>query len=103
MTGGTHKSATQAGDAAAAERERARELGRLLRLGLGPGGEDRPRERSGPHAKQAETAGWTKIRMKMNFLSFSFSNFSKQIFKRFSNPILNLNQTTHLKNSNATA
>jgi hypothetical protein len=28
-----------------------------------------------PHAKQAETAGWTKIRMKMNFLSFSFSNF----------------------------
>jgi hypothetical protein len=32
-------------------------------------------KRSGPHAKQAETAGWTKIRMKMNFLSFSFSNF----------------------------
>jgi hypothetical protein len=76
MTGGTHKSATQAG--------RTRPCGTraLARVGPAAAAWARPRKRkpaavkrSGPHAKQAETAGWTKIRMKMNFLSFSFSNF----------------------------
>jgi hypothetical protein len=33
---------------------------------------------------------WAKNRKKMIFLFFFFSNFSKQIFKRFSNPNLNL-------------
>jgi hypothetical protein len=72
MTGGTHKSATQAGDAAAAERERARELGRLLRLGLGPGGEGGRGEEMGCRAESEE---------KGNFFFFFLFNY----FKAFSN------------------
>jgi hypothetical protein len=33
---------------------------------------------------------WAENRKKMIFLFFFFSNFSKQVFKRFSNPNLNL-------------
>jgi hypothetical protein len=50
-----------------------------------------------------EWAAGPKARKEVNsFFSFSFSNISKH-FQMILNPNLNLNQTTHHKNSNATA
>jgi hypothetical protein len=71
-------------------------------LGSAHSGEGGRGEVSGPLLAGRDER-WAENRKKMIFLFFFFSNFSKQIFKRFSNPNLNLNQTTHLKNLNATA
>jgi hypothetical protein len=70
------------------KRARAVKLGRRPLAGLGPSGSGRGKN-GGPRAlgcgkKRAE------FRMKRISLFFSFSNFSKPIFKRFSNPNLNL-------------
>jgi hypothetical protein len=78
-------------------------LGRRLRLGSAHAEESRRGEKEeagrGKAGRDGPKSGISRL-----FFSFSFSNFfSKPIFKRFSNPNLNLNQTTHLKNLNATA
>jgi hypothetical protein len=67
-------------------------LGRRLRLGSAHAGADAGGG-SGPRAGRAGRAvGYGKKwpEKKRNSFPFSFSNFSKQIFKRFSNPNLNL-------------
>jgi hypothetical protein len=61
--------------------------------GLGPRGKMAGAgEGSGPLRQAGELGCGRKAarEKKKKFLSFFFSNFSKQIFKRFSNPNLNL-------------
>jgi hypothetical protein len=58
--------------------------------------------RAGPTAWFGPAAGPKARRKEIFFFSFSFSNISKH-FQIILNPLLNLNQTTHLKNLNATA
>jgi hypothetical protein len=65
------------------------------------GSEDgRAREASGPRVRIGLPG--QKLRREKNSVSFSFSNISKH-FQMILNPLLNLNQTTQYKNSNATA
>jgi hypothetical protein len=93
LTGGTHKSAAQAENAAAAERRLTRAMtGRLTATGLGPRSEAGSGERRAARGKGRPSTGLREESgpREEKFLFFFFSNFSKQIFKRFSNPNLNL-------------
>jgi hypothetical protein len=67
------------------------------RARIGPAGRawarptrERTREEEAGRALTGRDELWAENRKKMIFLFFFFSNFSKQIFKRFSNPNLNL-------------
>jgi hypothetical protein len=77
-------------------REREAEL---EQAGVGPSGERRVRGDNGLRGKN--WAFGPKARRKVNFFFF-FLNITKH-FQMILNPNLNLNQTTHHKNSNATA
>jgi hypothetical protein len=76
----------------------ARELGRRPGSAQG-GGTTRARGSDGPRGKWAARP---KARKNKISFSFTFSIISKH-FQMILKPNLNLNQTTHLKNLNATA
>jgi hypothetical protein len=78
---------------------------------VGPGGTRRARAETGdgPLGSEGKRAAGKGVGLptenrkeKRIPFSFSFSNISKH-FQIILNPLLNLNQTTHLKNLNATA
>jgi hypothetical protein len=73
---------------------------------VGPGGTRRARAETGdgPLGSEGKGVGLPTENRKEKRIpfSFSFSNISKH-FQIILNPLLNLNQTTHLKNLNATA
>jgi hypothetical protein len=100
LTGGTHKSAARAENAAAAGRRRARAMtGRQAATWARP----RRRRPAGGEERAARAGLRREAAREQRENKKSFFQFFKFLFQMILNPNLNLNQTTQTKNSNATA